>query len=156
MRIIISPAKKMNTDTDTLEVLGLPRFLARAEYLTAVLRGMSHQALKSLWRCSDAIAELNIQRLERMDLRRSLTPALLAYEGIQYRTWPQAFSPGRNFPTCRSTCGFCPGFTASCVPLTGSFPTAWRCRPSSLVQSFLLCISFGAPLWPTRWPPRPA
>lgn len=85
MRIIISPAKKMNTDTDTLEVLGLPRFLARAEYLTAVLRGMSHQALKSLWRCSDAIAELNIQRLERMDLRCSLTPALLAYEGIQYR-----------------------------------------------------------------------
>ena len=38
MRIIISPAKKMNMDTDSLPVRDLPRFLDRTEELLALLR----------------------------------------------------------------------------------------------------------------------
>ena len=45
---------------------------------------------KALWRCNDQIAGLNIRRLEAMDLRRNLTPALLSYQGIQY----QYMAPG--------------------------------------------------------------
>ena len=41
--------------------------------------------LKSLWKFSDAIAGENLSRLERKYLRRGLTPAILSYEGIQYR-----------------------------------------------------------------------
>ena len=85
MRMIISPAKKMRTDSDTLEVLGMPRFLAQAEQLAGLLRTMSYSELKALWRCNDAIAALNVRRLETLDLRRGLTPALLAYDGIQYQ-----------------------------------------------------------------------
>ena len=85
MRMIISPAKKMRTDSDTLEVLGMPRFLTQAEQLAGLLRTMSHSELKALWRCNDAIAALNVRRLETLDLRRGLTPALLAYDGIQYQ-----------------------------------------------------------------------
>lgn len=90
MKIIISPAKKMNVDTDSLEWLALPRFLERTEQLLARLRSMSYAELKKLWKCNDQLAELNVQRLQAMDLRRHLTPAILSYEGIQY----QYMAPG--------------------------------------------------------------
>lgn len=69
MRIIISPAKKMHEDADSLEPLGPPRFLPEAERLLSVLRPMPLRELKALWQCSDAIAALNAERLRRMDLR---------------------------------------------------------------------------------------
>ena len=83
MRIIIAPAKKMVVDTDSFSVDGPPQFLERAERLKAVLQGMSPKELQALWRCNDAIAKLNVERLAQMDLRRNPTPAVIAYEGIQ-------------------------------------------------------------------------
>ena len=90
MRIIISPAKKMNADTDSFPSRGLPRMLERTEALLAKLREMSYEELKALWKCNDQIAELNFRRLRDMDLRRGLAPAIMAYEGIQY----QYMAPG--------------------------------------------------------------
>ena len=46
---------------------------------------MSYDQLKKLWKCNDQIAQLNVERLKTMDLYRNLTPAILSYEGIQYR-----------------------------------------------------------------------
>lgn len=85
MRIIISPAKKMVEDPDTFLPEGLPAFLPEAERLLSALRTLTPRELKRLWACNDAIAALNVERLSHMDLRRARTPALLAYEGIQYR-----------------------------------------------------------------------
>ncbi len=85
MRIIISPAKKMNIDTDSMAWRALPQFVERSERLLGVLRAMDATALQKLWKCNDRIAALNVERLAHMDLRRSLTPAILAYEGIQYQ-----------------------------------------------------------------------
>ena len=85
MRIIISPAKKMNTDTDSLPWRDLPTFLSDAEELAGYLKVMDYDSLKKLWKCNDQIASLNQKRLEDMDLRSNLTPAILAYEGIQYQ-----------------------------------------------------------------------
>lgn len=90
MRIIISPAKKMNVDTDSFACHGLPQFLSKTERLRTRLQAMSCAELKALWKCSDQLAELNFQRLREMDLRRRLTPAIMAYEGIQY----QYMAPG--------------------------------------------------------------
>ena len=85
VRIIISPAKKMVEDRDTFAPTGLPAFLPEAEQLAAALRAMTPGELKKLWGCNESIAALNLERLAHMDLRRARTPALLAYEGIQYR-----------------------------------------------------------------------
>lgn len=90
MRIIISPAKKMNVDTDSFACRNLPQFLFQTEQIYAQLQGMSYSELKALWRCNDQIAQLNFERLQTMDLRSRMTPALLAYEGIQY----QYMAPG--------------------------------------------------------------
>lgn len=90
MRIIISPAKKMNIDTDSLPYDRLPQFLEQAEQLLYCLQSMDYTGLKALWRCSDAIAAREYERLKQMELRRLLTPALLSYDGIQY----QYMAPG--------------------------------------------------------------
>ena len=90
MRIIISPAKKMNQDTDSLAWIELPAFLDQTSQLLSALRAMSYAELKTLWRCNDQIAALNFQRIQDMDLTSGLTPAILAYEGIQY----QYMAPG--------------------------------------------------------------
>lgn len=90
MRIIISPAKKMNVDVDSFACHSLPQFLPKTEQLYERLRGMSYEELKALWKCNDQIAKLNFERLQTMDLRQRLTPAILAYEGIQY----QYMAPG--------------------------------------------------------------
>ena len=90
MRIIISPAKKMRTDTDSFACRGLPVFLDKTEQLCERLQKMSGGELRRLWKCNDQIAEQNIERLRIMDLRRNLTPAILSYVGIQY----QYMAPG--------------------------------------------------------------
>ncbi|NBG87872.1 peroxide stress protein YaaA [Isachenkonia alkalipeptolytica] len=90
MRIIISPAKKMTRDTDSLEYRSLPDFLEETEKLLKYLRSISYEELKKLWKCSDKIANENYNRIQNMDLTRQLTPAILAYEGIQY----QYMAPG--------------------------------------------------------------
>lgn len=85
MKIIISPAKKMKVNTDTLEVRALPVYLHEAEYLRQYLSELSYEELKSLWKCNDQIAQINYERVQTMNLRMHLTPALLSYEGIQYQ-----------------------------------------------------------------------
>jgi cytoplasmic iron level regulating protein YaaA (DUF328/UPF0246 family) len=95
MRIIVSPAKKMRVDTDSFAVQALPQFLMQTERLLARLRELSDQQLQALWKCNDQIAALNLQRLREMDLFHDLTPAILAYEGIQYQYMaPGVFTDG--------------------------------------------------------------
>ena len=90
MRIIISPAKKMKVDVDSFACVSRPCFLAKTGQLLGRLREMSYGELKALWKCNDQIARLNFERLQTMDLQTNLTPAILAYEGIQY----QYMAPG--------------------------------------------------------------
>lgn len=90
MKVIISPAKKMRVDTDSFSIAGLPRFLPQTRQLLAALRRMEDSQLQALWGCNNAIAEENTRRIREMELTEALTPALLAYEGIQY----QYMAPG--------------------------------------------------------------
>ncbi len=66
MRIIISPAKKMNVDTESFACEALPQFLPKTEQLYERLRGMSYEELKALWKCNDQLARLNVERLAAM------------------------------------------------------------------------------------------
>lgn len=85
MKVIISPAKKMNVDTDSLWVQGSPRFLADTRTLCSAIQSMNYAQAKALWGCNDKLAELNYKRFAKMDLEKNLTPAILSYEGLQYQ-----------------------------------------------------------------------
>ncbi len=96
MKIIISPAKKMNEDRDDFPALGTPAFLDKTALLRDYLKGLSYEDAKALWSCNDKLAALNTERFAAMedlgDLPR-LTPAILSYEGIQYQYMaPDVFS----------------------------------------------------------------
>ena len=49
MRILISPAKQMIPDPDTLAPVSQPRFLPEARLLLETLRQKSDRELQSLW-----------------------------------------------------------------------------------------------------------
>ena len=85
MKIIISPAKKMRVDNDTFVPLSKPVFLDKTEKIKEVLSKMELPALQKLWECNDEIAELNFKRLQNMNLERNPTPAVFAYDGLQYQ-----------------------------------------------------------------------
>jgi len=85
MKIIISPAKKMNEDTDSIEVTGMPGFINDAIILMHEIQSLSLSEGKALWKCNDKLAELNYKRYKDMALMRRLTPAVIAYEGLQYQ-----------------------------------------------------------------------
>lgn len=80
----------MRVDTDSFPCRDLPEFLHYTEEICAKLQSMSYEELKMLWKCNDQIAQLNVRRLQDMDLQGHLTPAVLAYDGIQY----QYMAPG--------------------------------------------------------------
>ena len=90
LKVIISPAKKMNITEDAPRGLTVPVFLDRALELHAILKGKSLAELKTIWKCSDRLAEQNLERLHMYSPELALTPALLSYEGIQY----QHMAPG--------------------------------------------------------------
>lgn len=112
----------MREDQDSLPWRDLPRFLPRTEQLLAALRGMSPAELKALWKCNDRIAALNVQRLREMDLRQRLTPAVLAYEGLQYRYMaPQVFTD-REFAYIQEHLRILSGFYGILRPFDGVTP----------------------------------
>ena len=122
MRIIISPAKKMRVDTDSLSYQELPIFLPRTEELVRILQSMSDTELKKLWKCNDQIAALNIQRLQNMDLHNRLTPAVLAYEGIQYQYMAPGVFTERAFDYVQKHLRILSGFYGILKPFDGVTP----------------------------------
>ena len=67
MKIIISPAKKMNVDTDTYQVTGLPVFLEDTKLLMDEIKSLTFAQAKELWKCNDRLAQLNYDRFRSMD-----------------------------------------------------------------------------------------
>ena len=122
MRIIISPAKKMNVDTDSLPVRNLPAFLEHTEEICRELQSKSPEELQKLWKCNDQIAALNIERLRQMDLRRNLTPAVLAYEGIQYQYMAPGVFTNKEYDYIQEHLRILSGFYGVLRPFDGVTP----------------------------------
>ena len=86
LKIMISPAKKMRIDDDFPEEVSLPLLLEQTEQIMEYLQSLEPEALKEIWKCNDKLVQENTERLKNMNLRNRLTPAVIAYEGIQYQT----------------------------------------------------------------------
>ena len=122
MKIIISPAMKMNIREDELEWANLPCFLSRAEELKRYIQGLDLDQARKLWQCNEKIALLNYGRFKEMDLERRLTPALLSYEGIQYQYMaPGVFEQGQ-WDYVQEHLRILSGFYGILKPLDGIVP----------------------------------
>lgn len=122
MRFIISPAKKMKTDTDTLAPAGLPACLDRAQELLDWMRKKSLPEMKAVWKCSDKIAQEAYERLEKTELKRNLTPALVSYEGIQYQYMAPAVFEDGQWDYVQEHVRILSGFYGILRPLDGVVP----------------------------------
>lgn len=122
MRIILSPAKKMKLDFDSLVPNRLPQFLSEAESLSLALQSMTEAELQTLWKCNEAIAKVNVERLRTMDLHRRLTPAVLAYEGIQYQYMAPNVFEEKHFSYIQEHLRILSGFYGLLRPFDGVVP----------------------------------
>ena len=122
MRIIISPSKKMKVDTDSFPYRDLPVFLSNTEEICGELQSMSYEELKELWKCNDQIAQLNVRRLQDMDLYNRLTPAVLAYEGIQYQYMAPGVFTDQEFGYIQEHLRILSGFYGILRPFDGVTP----------------------------------
>ena len=122
MRIIISPAKKMKVNTDVIAAMSKPVFLEEAEELLKYLQRLSYDDLKTLWGCSDSIAKENYARIQSMDLHLALTPAVIAYDGIQYTYMaPAVFEESQLF-YIQKNLRILSGFYGVLKPMDGVVP----------------------------------
>ena len=95
MKIIISPAKKMKINTE-FEIRQMPCLLEKTEILKNYMKSLGYAEAKRIWKCNDKIATANYENVSKMNLSERLTPAILAYEGIQYQYMaPMVFDDGQ-------------------------------------------------------------
>lgn len=122
MKIIISPAKKMVINTDSLPVQSEPAFLKDTEKVKNYMQALSYGEAKKLWGCNDKIAELNFARFREMDLHRNLTPAILSYEGIQYQYMAPIVFTDHALSYIQEHLRILSGFYGVLKPLDGAVP----------------------------------
>lgn len=122
MRIIISPAKKMNVDDDSLEFIDLPVFLKESNYLKEWMQQLSFEEAKALWGCNEKLAEKNYKNLKNMNLETQLTPAILAYEGIQYQYMAPSVFENKMFSYVQNNLRILSGFYGVLKPMDGVVP----------------------------------
>ncbi len=68
MRIIISPAKKMNVNSDLISPQSMPFRMEKTEQLLDWLKSKSMEELKTIWKCNDSLTQLNYDRVHKMEL----------------------------------------------------------------------------------------
>lgn len=122
MKIIISPAKKMNMSRDSYEVTGMPCFLADTKILMQEIKKLSLAEAKALWKCNDKLAELNFQRFAEMDPEKCLTPAILSYEGLQYQHMAPGVFTDRALSYVQEHLRILSGFYGVLKPFDGVVP----------------------------------
>ena len=136
MKIIISPAKKMNVDTDVFLPKDLPVFLKETNILMEWIQTLSYAEAKKLWACNDKLAELNFERFREMELRKTLTPALISYEGIQYQYMAPNVFTEREWDYVQSHLRILSGFYGVLKPLDGVTPYRLEMQAKAKISDF--------------------
>ncbi|KAF4325262.1 hypothetical protein G195_001323 [Phytophthora kernoviae 00238/432] len=122
MRIIISPAKKMKIDTDLMAIAQMPQFINESEQLLSLFQKLSYDELKAMWKCNDAIAEQNMERIQNMNIKVNLTPAIYAYEGIQFQYMAPGVFQNEKLEYLQKHLRILSGFYGMLRPLDGVTP----------------------------------
>ena len=122
MKIIISPAKKMEICNNDILSESIPCFIEKTQILYEALRSLSYENLKLLLSCNDDIALLNFERYAHMNLKKNLTPAILSYNGIQYKYMAPNVFTNSEFNYLKKHLRILSGFYGILNPFDGVVP----------------------------------
>ena len=86
MLVILSPAKTMKSKLEFKQQLGIPTFLKNTKEIVTILNSLSIEELKEKMKINDKIAKLNMLRYKELKFDDRGMPALLAYDGLQYKS----------------------------------------------------------------------
>ena len=120
--VVVSPAKKMNVVDSAPYAQGVPALIDRTAELMEVVRALSRDEAKALWRCSDKLADLNYERFKNMDLSHNVTAAVLSYEGIQYQHLQASVMDERCLGWLADHLRILSGFYGVLLPFDGVVP----------------------------------
>ena len=121
MKIIISPAKKMNSE-EFIAWQQLPVFLPKTQQLLEYLQQCNYDTCKKIWKCNDSIAQLNHNRLQHCNLKQNLSPALFCYEGLQYQSLAPQVLTSEQLDYLSDHLRILSGFYGIVSPLDGIVP----------------------------------
>ena len=86
MKIIISPAKKLNSDKISVKNYSEVKFKSEAKSLVNKLKSLNIDDISKLMGISKILAELNFQRFQNWDLKsQNVNPALFMFNGDVYK-----------------------------------------------------------------------
>lgn len=136
MNIIISPAKKMNIENDDIAYKTLPYFIEETKELYTSLEKLNYEDLKNILCCNDNIATLNFDRYKNMDLYNNLTPAILAYEGIQYKYMSPSSFTFSDYDYVEKHLKILSGFYGVLSPLDGIVPYRLEMQAKHGIDNF--------------------
>ena len=86
MKIIISPAKKLNENNINIKNSSMIRFLDETRYLVSQLKNYNIDEIKNMMNLSDNLASLNYQRFQQWDLEsNAVMPAVYMFQGDVYK-----------------------------------------------------------------------
>lgn len=112
----------MRVDTDTFACTQLPVFMEKTKVLKDWISALTYEQQKALWACNDKIARQNSERFAQMELQENLTPALLAYDGIQYTYMAPAVFEDGQFDYVQEHLRILSGFYGVVKPMDGVVP----------------------------------
>ena len=134
MRMIISPAKKMNAKEEVLPWQYLPVFLDRTETILKWMQSLSLEEAKELWHCNDKLAQQNYERFRDMQLDHNLTPAILSYEGIQYQYMTPAVFDTSMLSYIQENLRILSGFYGVLRPMDGVTPYRLEMQAKTVIN----------------------
>lgn len=88
MKILLSPAKMMNLETEAKWKATSPQFLDHSQEIMNVMKEMSSSDLEKLMKISKDIADMNVERNQSWTVKPSTKqaiPAALAFKGEVYK-----------------------------------------------------------------------
>ena len=124
----------MNVDTDSLPQQGLPVFLSKTRILLQELQNKDLPELKKLWKCSDKLAQTSFEQLWKIKLEGVLTPAILAYDGIQYQHMAPAVFNDQELLYIQNHLRILSGFYGMVRPMDGVSPYRLEMQAKLAVQ----------------------
>lgn len=112
----------MKVKNDSLVHRNMPVLIEESEKLLKYLKRLDYKELKSIWKCSDNLANLNFERIKGMDLYSNLTPSLIAFEGLQYQYMGANVFTREGFNYLESHLRILSGFYGILRPFDGVVP----------------------------------